>query len=695
MPVAANGGGTPTVNGLFYGDGDESNYYFLGEDPGRGTLYYNRLGNTLYLAVVVSNTVNDNVFGKIKGDVPLDIAYVQSAGWSGSGNKHQAKHLINSDNVELKLQCVGGDSWTWKQDYLYDADDNENPGEADWLSDPAGTDGDTTWDNAPPGLVSRSSLQWNLNNAVANNMWDVTLEGNRSGSEDWKSPDDVEWEPSNNDVTDNDYSAAATPPWYDSEHHWEWAMVYEMSIDVTDCGSNPISVRVISAHNSPSKDGTENVPICPAEGCPLPASIGDYVWHDVNMNGLQDDEEVGLPGVTVNLYKSDDTPVGSTTTSSDGLYTFTNLSPGDYYVEFVLPNNDDYSFTLQDRGSNDAVDSDADPTTGRTVVTTLLAGETDLTWDAGLHLCDIGDRVWHDQDGYGDQNGAEPGLNGVDVYLYNFDPGPDGGPGYLYKTTTISGTSQAPDGYDDGIYGFDMSALPTGDYWVWVDESTLTGQWTLTTGSNPQKVTYTGGDDFSIDFGFAPMVDLALTKTLDTLPPYTVDKEVTFSVMVTNEGGVDATGVEVKDFNWTSNLEYVRDDSGGVHQLDPDNPASGDYVVIWDVGDLLAGASRTMHITFKIIGSYDFENQAEIYACDQQDVDSTPNNGWVLVFDPPLPAHFEDDIDDAGGAPPTAVTLSSFAAKSTAGGSASPVWPGLAGLTVLAAGSLFWKKRRS
>ncbi len=191
------------------------------------------------------------------------------------------------------------------------------------------------------------------------------------------------------------------------------------------------------------------------------------------------------------------------------------------------------------------------------------------------------------------------------------------------------------------------------------------------------------------------MVDLALTKTLDTLPPYTVDKEVTFSVMVTNEGGVDATGVEVKDFNWTSNLEYVRDDSGGVHQLDPDNPASGDYVVIWDVGDLLAGASRTMHITFKIIGSYDFENQAEIYACDQQDVDSTPNNGWVLVFDPPLPAHFEDDIDDAGGAPPTAVTLSSFAAKSTAGGSASPVWPGLAGLTVLAAGSLFWKKRRS
>ncbi|MGA9350608.1 MAG: hypothetical protein WBW48_17645 [Anaerolineae bacterium] len=42
---------------------------------------------------------------------------------------------------------------------------------------------------------------------------------------------------------------------------------------------------------------------------------------------------------------------------------------------------------------------------------------------------------------------------------------------------------------------------------------------------------------------------------------------------------------------------------------------------------------------------------------------------------------------------PTAVTLSSFAAKSSAGGSASPLWLGLAGLTVLAAGSLFWAKR--
>ncbi|MBM3150337.1 MAG: hypothetical protein FJZ88_10005 [Chloroflexi bacterium] len=42
---------------------------------------------------------------------------------------------------------------------------------------------------------------------------------------------------------------------------------------------------------------------------------------------------------------------------------------------------------------------------------------------------------------------------------------------------------------------------------------------------------------------------------------------------------------------------------------------------------------------------------------------------------------------------PTAVTLSTFAARSSAGGWASPLWLGFAGLTVLAAG--FWAKRRS
>lgn len=42
-------------------------------------------------------------------------------------------------------------------------------------------------------------------------------------------------------------------------------MVYEMSIDVSACGSDVISVYPVSAHNSPSKDGDQDIPFEPVD----------------------------------------------------------------------------------------------------------------------------------------------------------------------------------------------------------------------------------------------------------------------------------------------------------------------------------------------------------------------------------------------------------------------------------------------
>ncbi|UCE19139.1 MAG: hypothetical protein JSV84_01980, partial [Gemmatimonadota bacterium] len=87
----------PTVNGLFYGDGDTLNYYLLAEEiDGRGSLYYNLVGDTLYIAMVVDATVNDNVFGT----KTLDDSYMLSANWSAI---HFADRLIGSDNMEFVL----------------------------------------------------------------------------------------------------------------------------------------------------------------------------------------------------------------------------------------------------------------------------------------------------------------------------------------------------------------------------------------------------------------------------------------------------------------------------------------------------------------------------------------------------------------------------------------------------------------
>ena len=72
--------------------------------------------------------------------------------------------------------------------------------------------------------------------------------------------------------------------------------------------------------------------------------------------------------------------------STPGFFLFENLTPGDYFVVFDLTTFPaGFVCTLQDAaGSNESNDSDADPATGVAVVTSLSAGENDLTWGVGM-----------------------------------------------------------------------------------------------------------------------------------------------------------------------------------------------------------------------------------------------------------------------------------------------------------------------
>src|SRR5262249_22588586 len=76
------------------------------------------------------------------------------------------------------------------------------------------------------------------------------------------------------------------------------------------------------------------------------ATIGDYVWNDVNADGIQGEEEVGMGDVRVDLYSSDNTHIATTTTEGDGYYQFTRLPVGDYYLIFTAP--DGYLFSPKD-----------------------------------------------------------------------------------------------------------------------------------------------------------------------------------------------------------------------------------------------------------------------------------------------------------------------------------------------------------
>jgi uncharacterized repeat protein (TIGR01451 family) len=250
------------------------------------------------------------------------------------------------------------------------------------------------------------------------------------------------------------------------------------SSDARDSDAHPISGRTIVTTLVPG----EHDPTWDA-GLYQLASLGDFVWHDLDTDGLQDAGEPGVEHVTVNLYDGDDNFVATTVTNDDGYYTFTNLESGDYYVEFIAPAN--YVLSLQDQSDDNALDSDAHPITGQTAVTILDPGEHDPTWDAGLYqLASLGDHVWHDLDANGIQETNEPGIANVTVNLYD-DRGHS-----LGSTTTDASGDYAFTGLTPGDYvvefippaGYVFSSQDQGaDDALDSDASPSTGQTIVTT----------------------------------------------------------------------------------------------------------------------------------------------------------------------------------------------------------------------
>ncbi len=148
----------------------------------------------------------------------------------------------------------------------------------------------------------------------------------------------------------------------------------------------------------------------------LPASLGDRVWHDANLNGVQDAGEAGIGGVTVQLKNAAGSVIGSTVTDATGYYNF-SVDAGTYSIAVVAPPG--YLSTVKDVGGNDALDSDINAA-GQSALVTVAAGQNYKDLDAGLYkTAAIGDRVWFDANGNGTQDAGEAGMSGVKVNLFD------------------------------------------------------------------------------------------------------------------------------------------------------------------------------------------------------------------------------------------------------------------------------------
>jgi len=186
------------------------------------------------------------------------------------------------------------------------------------------------------------------------------------------------------------------------------------------------------------------------------ATLGDFVWDDLDADGIWDTGEPGIDGITVKLYEQGGlAPIATTTTSSNGNYLFSNLKPGNYFVEFVKPSG--YIFSPANQGVNDQIDSDADPLTGRTGTIILTSGKNDLSWDAGMYRqAVVGDFVWMDLNlnGFYEPGLGEYPLANIMVNLFN-------GTGQIDSTSTDANGNYYFTGLNPGSYYLQFVA-PTG-----------------------------------------------------------------------------------------------------------------------------------------------------------------------------------------------------------------------------------------
>ncbi len=161
--------------------------------------------------------------------------------------------------------------------------------------------------------------------------------------------------------------------------------------------SGPVSLMAATEPvNEVSRDGKDDRDRSPTEladdnsnlsvdfGYFPAAKLGDFVWIDANNNGLQDEGEEPVEGVTVHLCDAEMNSLASTVTDATGMYMFGDLAPGGYMTCLDLSTvPEGLTLTTVDAG-DDTLDSDGDPVTGKTGMVEIAAGDFYRHLDFGL-----------------------------------------------------------------------------------------------------------------------------------------------------------------------------------------------------------------------------------------------------------------------------------------------------------------------
>ena len=127
-----------------------------------------------------------------------------------------------------------------------------------------------------------------------------------------------------------------------------------------------------------------------------------------------------------------------------------------------------------------------------------------------------------------------------------------------------------------------------------------------------------------------PVSDVSLVKSVDNPTPNAGDN-IIFTIIVSNNGPSDASGVQVTD-QLPTGYTFVNDDGAGAYVA-----GSG----IWTLPVITSGNTETLNITATVNAVGNYTNIAEVTTADNLDPDSTPGNGVIT----------EDDYDSVGITP--------------------------------------------
>lgn len=429
--------------------------------------------------------------------------------------------------------------------------------------------------------------------------------------------------------------------------------------------------------------------------------IGDFVWLDLDGDGMQDPGEPGLPEVLVTITNGVDTFM--TTTDPDGYYSFANVPDGNWTVTFAGPVGTTPTTGPQSVGAGTIV-----VISGGAVSSIGGNGCSDcsLNIDAGFTLAgdySISGTVFYDlNENGGDQEAGEPGYEGQNVYLWQLV-----GSSYVLVGTTTTNAN--------GDYTFPN--LPNGSYVVSTEATSpnlnnathTTGSSNQNTGTVYESATINNASVNDVDFGFFIATDF------DDLP-HSYQTQLSGGPYHINSGAAGTlrlgAGIDLEPNGLPDTMAALDTYDDGVRR---------DLSTAWTPGAAVQLVITVTNGSGVVGGWFDWNNDGDFTDAGEfinfgalsagvHTVSFTiPNNyttGQTVyarfrVFDPAnIPGGALTAVDYQGGATggevegyrwtfsPTAVTLSSLSVNS-----ATPVFL-LTGLLLLALATIFMARRR-